>query len=205
LLLVSEQIGYGVFATERIPRGTVVWVLDDLDQRVDDVRAAAIVGPAREMLHRYTFLDSAGVRILCWDNAKYVNHHCEANCLSPGFQLEIAIRDIEAGEELTDDYGSLNLEDSFDCACGSRRCRGIIGPPDFESLAEQWDDALRAAVADVASVDQPLWEYLTELERGALLAAAAAPRAMPSIRAHFRSPVPAALLPGASRRRSTRG
>ena len=29
---VSKQIGYGVFATQLIPKGTITWVRDDLDQ-----------------------------------------------------------------------------------------------------------------------------------------------------------------------------
>jgi hypothetical protein len=32
LRFINEQIGYGVIATHFIPRGTVTWVRDDLDQ-----------------------------------------------------------------------------------------------------------------------------------------------------------------------------
>lgn len=28
---VSEQVGVGVFATKFIPKGTIVWIKDDLD------------------------------------------------------------------------------------------------------------------------------------------------------------------------------
>ena len=37
---------------------------------------------------------SDGISILCWDNARFVNHSCEPNCLTGGFDFEFAIRDI---------------------------------------------------------------------------------------------------------------
>ncbi|HAV55880.1 MAG TPA: SET domain-containing protein-lysine N-methyltransferase, partial [Aequorivita sp.] len=32
LKFISDQIGYGVVATEFIPAGTITWALDDLDR-----------------------------------------------------------------------------------------------------------------------------------------------------------------------------
>lgn len=184
-MFINEHIGFGIVATERIPRGTVVWALDDLDQRISEARAAAVTGPALEMMVRYSYFDSTGERILCWDHAKYMNHHCEATCLSPGLRLEIAVRDVEAGEQLTDDYGSLNLEEPFQCACESPRCRGVVRPGDFETLSKAWDERLRAAMADVPNVPQPLWDCVYPEDAAALLGASAAPTDMLSIRRHF--------------------
>lgn len=53
----------------------------------------------------------------------YVNHSCD-----PNTDLEhVALRDIEAGGELTVDY-SLISDDNWDmqCNCGSENCRGIV-------------------------------------------------------------------------------
>src|SRR6516162_3917387 len=36
-------------------------------------------------------------------------HACQPTSLAPGLDLEIAIRDIEPGQQIIDDYGSLNL------------------------------------------------------------------------------------------------
>ncbi len=61
----------------------------------------------------------------------FTNHNCEPNCglkVRPdGFSM-VALRDINANEELTYDYSTHQehpLED-MDCACGSLRCRGVV-------------------------------------------------------------------------------
>ena len=41
----------------------------------------------------------------------YVNHSCDANCGLRGEITCIAIRDIKAGEEITQDYGLLDNDD----------------------------------------------------------------------------------------------
>ncbi len=33
LRFINESIGYGVFATKFIPKGTITWILDELDQK----------------------------------------------------------------------------------------------------------------------------------------------------------------------------
>ncbi len=57
---------------------------------------------------------------------RYVNHSCDPN-LRPGVRADIAARDIKAGEELTTDYANFFISrGSFQCACGSPKCRGAI-------------------------------------------------------------------------------
>src|SRR5882762_139189 len=109
LRFAGPHIGWGVFATRPIPRGTITWALDALDQRFTDAQIAALPTAARQQLDIYSFINSHGLHVLCWDHARFVNHSCAANCLSVGYDFELAIRDIAAGEELTDDYGTFNL------------------------------------------------------------------------------------------------
>ena len=84
--------------------------------------------------------------------------------------FEIAVRDIKAGEEVVCDYGSFNLEEPLDCACGSPHCRGRISPDDIENVAPKLDGLVRAAFRDIPSVSQPLWnlvqKYRLQIERG---------------------------------------
>lgn len=57
----------------------------------------------------------------------YNNHSCDPNCGMHGEITFVAIRDIPAGEELTVDYAFIDNEDySFECHCGSSKCRRIV-------------------------------------------------------------------------------
>ncbi|MBN8643657.1 MAG: SET domain-containing protein [Planctomycetes bacterium] len=176
LRFVSESIGYGVFATRDIPAGTVTWALDALDQVFPPSALEAMSPMLRAVMDKYSFTDRRGKLILCWDHARFVNHCCDANCLSPGgFDVEVAVRDIRAGEQLTDDYGTLNIDHAFDCLCGSPRCRGRVRPEDASNLAEQWDRSVREVLPRLATVAQPLWELVGEPEALKALAAGRMP------------------------------
>jgi uncharacterized protein len=161
LRFVNETIGYGVFATRRIPKGTFTWVHDDLDQIVDPDLDRRLPPTIAALLHKYSYLEPRG-RVLCWDHARFINHSCAANCRSTGFDLELAIRDIEPGEQLTDDYGSLNVDYEFACACGAPTCRGVIRASDMIQYATAWDRDAAAAFHLAATVPQPLWPLLKE-------------------------------------------
>ena len=113
LKFVSDEIGYGLFATRRIPRGTITWVRDDFDMAFTHAEVERMSPTYRAIVDKYTFIDARGLYLLCWDLARFVNHACDATCLSAGYDFEIAVRDIEAGEQITDDYGTLNLQHEF--------------------------------------------------------------------------------------------
>lgn len=159
---VNEIIGIGVFATALIPQGTITWVRDDLDQTftADDVARLGL--PYRQILEKYSFVDAKGMIVLCWDHSRFVNHSCDANCLSAGYDFELAIRDIHPNEELTDDYGTLNLNAPFQCACPSPRCRKQIHPDDMNQFSERWDALVRPVFPLIPQVAQPLWPLLKE-------------------------------------------
>lgn len=161
---VDARVGLGVFATRRIPRGTITWALDALDQRIDSQRLAALGRLYRPLVERYAYTNGHGERILCWDIGRFMNHSCEANTISTGWDFDLAIRDIEPGEQVTNDYTLLNLEESFPCACGSRRCRRVVSSTlaDWEALTPRLDEDVRAACGAAASVEQPLWPWVRE-------------------------------------------
>ncbi len=72
---VNDTIGWGVFATQPIPRGTITWALDPLGQRFTPAQIAALPPFARDVLHTYASNDAEGVAILCWDHARFFSHH----------------------------------------------------------------------------------------------------------------------------------
>ncbi len=162
LCLVNDTIGLGVFATAHIPAGTITWVRDHLDQVFTPEQTARLPAPYHMILDKFAFTDPLGRLVLCWDHARFINHSCEANCLTAGDDFEIAIRDIRAGEELTDDYGTLNLSQDFVCACQSSDCRRIIRPDDMERHAPAWDAKVESAFHRLLEIPQPLWTFLAE-------------------------------------------
>jgi hypothetical protein len=185
----SQEIGFGVFATEHIPRGTIVWVLDRLDRLLSPAQVESLGNRYEKVLNHFSYLNARGGRVLCWDLARWVNHSCDANCLSTGWEFDIAVRDIEAGEEITNDYACLNLEESFTCHCKTLDCRGTVHPGDFDDLADVWDQRVREAFPDVARVEQPMWEWLPRQRE--VRAAMFDPTRLPSIRRHqFSAPPP---------------
>lgn len=186
LRFVSPAIGWGVFATRLIPRGTITWALDVLDQRFTPAEIAAMPAHARAQLEKYSYIDARGDHVLCWDHARFFNHSCSANCLSVGYDFEIAVRDIAVGEELTDDYGTLNPLEPFPCFCGHHACRGRVLPDDHARLGEQWNDLARDAFFLIRTVPQPLWDVLGE--RTTIEAALNDPNRLRPIQHHFPAP-----------------
>src|SRR5437762_3182880 len=105
LRYINDTMGWGVFATRLISKGTIIWVRDDLDQAFAPEEVKRMEPIYQKILEDYSFVDSQGMIVLCWDHSRFFNHSCVANCLSAAYEFELAIRDINAGEELTDDYG----------------------------------------------------------------------------------------------------
>jgi uncharacterized protein len=162
LRTVSPEVGFGVFATRYLPAGTIVYALDKLELVVAPVDPILRDGRYAPAIEKYSYTDPAGDRVISWDLAKYVNHSCDANSLSTGYGFEIAVRDITAGEEITDDYGMLNLREPMPCLCGQHACRGVIRPDDFATQSSRWDRLVRPALGKVQQVPQPLWGLLEE-------------------------------------------
>lgn len=155
----NPAIGWGVFATQFIPMGTLTWVQDPLDLALTREQLAKL-GPAlQHLVHKYSYIDDYDRYVCSWDHAKYMNHSCEANTLSPVTSFEVAIRDIYPGEELTDDYGYLRLEHPFLCGCGSAHCRGTVSAQDAERLQAAWQQLLAKPLARMPLLEQPLLAY----------------------------------------------
>jgi hypothetical protein len=157
---VSPLIGYGVFATKIIPKGTITWVLDKLDQELDESYVWAIDDIYREQVLKYTFRNAQGKYILCWDIARYINHSSNANCILTPYEFAIATKDIHSKEELTEDYGLLNLDKPFDCLPETGSDRIQITPHDILHFYQEWDQKIIDAMKLFKKVDQPLAKFI---------------------------------------------
>jgi hypothetical protein len=157
---VNGRIGYGVYATSLIPKGTIVYVRDPLDVEISPEDFEAMDDCFRLMAERYSFIDEKGYRVVSWDSAKYVNHRCDFNTISAGYGFEIAVRDIGEGEEITDEYGLFNLDKDMACCCGSTNCRKVVRANDVNRYYRKWDRIVSDALKHARQVPQPLWEYM---------------------------------------------
>jgi hypothetical protein len=72
--------------------------------------------------------------------ADYVNHSCNPNAGLSGQITLIALRDIEAGEEVCFDYAMSDSTDydEFECKCGEPNCRGRFSGSDWMN-PELWE------------------------------------------------------------------
>jgi len=161
LRFINDVIGYGVFAKKLIPKGTITWVQDELDHIYTPEQAAALSPLMQGYLETYCFTNSAGNHVLCWDNAKFVNHSFKSSCMSTAYDFEIAIRDIHPGEQLTDDYGYLNISEPFEVVDEGTE-RKIVYPDDILRHYEEWDQSIKERFSDIKTVDQPLKKFIPE-------------------------------------------
>jgi len=132
---LTPHKGRGLFTLEQIATGTKVLTFQgrvlNTDELTDDLLAMQI-----------------GTDLwLCSDGSladDCVNHSCDPNCGFPAGDLELhALRDIQAGEEITWDYSTSISEPGWtmECRCGSATCRGTIRP--WGELATYDRDRLR--------------------------------------------------------------
>ena len=156
---ISEQIGVGVVATRFIPAGTAVYQTDALDLRIAPNDPRLTDSALAEHIETYSYLDPDGTRVMCWDIGKYVNHSCTPNTLTSGYGFQIALRDLEPGEEILDDYG-IYTNEFGPLLCNEPTCRGHIRPTDFLRLVPMWDAQIKPALKMFFDVDQPLMHLI---------------------------------------------
>ena len=96
----SDIHGFGVFAEEKIKKGTLMWQFAagfDLELRID------VYPPQKSYILHYGSMVEPGVYLLCGDNARFMNHSGSPNMSGSGNE-NFALCDIEPGQEITCDY-----------------------------------------------------------------------------------------------------
>src|SRR3979490_2358488 len=130
--------GFGVFATRRIRKGTMV--IEYLGDRVSHGQAGARYED-KDPNDNHTFLFTVDAKTVIdagvnGNEARYINHGCDPNCESIIVNKRVfivAIRTIQPGEELSYDYqiqrdrdDAPNVDEVYACRCGAQRCRGSM-------------------------------------------------------------------------------
>lgn len=173
LKFISSEVGYGVVANRLIPAGTITWVLDKLDREFSPKEVESLEPLYQNILDTYTFRNNKGNLILCWDNGRFVNHSFNSNCLTTAYDFEIAIRDILPGEQLTDDYGYLNISSPFRGIDEGTK-RKVVYPDDLVKYHKTWDKKIEKVFDRIVKLDQPLrtiladetWEKVESVSKG---------------------------------------
>lgn len=161
LRFINDIIGYGVFAKKLIPKGTITWVQDELDQVFTPQKAQSLSPIMQDYLETYCFTNGDGNHVLCWDNAKFINHSFKSSCMSTAYDFEIAVRDIHPGEQLTDDYGYLNISEPFEVVDEGTE-RKIVYPDDLLRHYKEWDQQIKDNYGSIEAVAQPLLKFIPE-------------------------------------------
>ena len=124
--------GKGLFASESVRKGEVVAVKGgSIFDRKTLAKIEKILGPAEIQIEEDLFIgpikaeEREGAML-------YLNHSCEPNVGVQGQIVFVAMRDIEAGEELTLDWATTD-DDNYEmkCNCGAKNCRGIVTGQDW--------------------------------------------------------------------------
>lgn len=122
--------GYGIFSTRKITLGEIIYKGEESPHRIVTLSHVEKTWSKedKDVFYRYAYPAGKDIYIL-WDidPAGWApqNHSCAPNTTFFGLNV-VAIREIEAGEELTIDYSTFCDErmTEFDCKCGSPSCRG---------------------------------------------------------------------------------
>ncbi len=131
--VTSGIAGRGLVAKEPIERGEVVAVKGG--HIVTTVMLQAL--PERLQNSEVQITDDLHLVAPADDEYKpvmlFINHSCEPNVGFGGNIVLVAMRDIEAGEELTTDYALFDdYKGSMECNCGRSLCRRRIDGRDWQ-------------------------------------------------------------------------
>jgi len=159
---VNEKVGIGVFATKLIPKGTIVWIKDDLDIILDESYIENLDDVRKEYIYKYSYLDNDGEYVLSYDHAKYINHSFNPNIVDTVYDFELAARDIQPGEQITCDYAALGEDEDFECTPEEGTSRTKVTADDYLVLYKEWDKMAIESFKYFNKVEQPLKHMISE-------------------------------------------
>jgi len=124
--------GHGSFATQFIPRGTVIATFGGTASTQHGLRRYPAERVSRSIQVETDLFFVGPVEREPGDS---INHSCEPNCGMRNATQVAAMRDIQIGEELTFDYAMSDMAayDEFECSCGAPLCRRRVTCLDWKS------------------------------------------------------------------------
>ena len=114
----SKISGKGVFANRDFKKGEVIVNHKSKEISLEEYK--------RLSQKRKKFVGVNGKKyFIFFPSAKYVNHSCNPNTKVKN-NADVAIKNIQKGEEITTYYKDDDPTFSMVCNCGSKNCRRII-------------------------------------------------------------------------------
>ncbi len=110
----------GVFATKNFKKGEIVLKWDP-KKILTKEEVATLPRSEKHYVSNY----KSDEYVLQNTPERYVNHSCNPNTEVID-NCDVAIRDIQKGEEITSDYSKDNDVIHFKCNCGSNNCKKSI-------------------------------------------------------------------------------
>lgn len=108
--------GLGLFAAEFVPKGILVWKLNaniDVVYSKGEYENLDVTELEKLYLDKYVY-GLNGLYCLCGDDARFTNHSDNPNTGGGDFYTCYALKDINIGDEITNDYNEIyddfNLE-----------------------------------------------------------------------------------------------
>jgi SET domain-containing protein len=100
----SEIHGLGLFTEEDLVKDQVIWEVNPLiDKTIEKQWLETLPLVAQEFVHHYAWVEGHHY-LVSLDNDRFMNHSDDPNIENDHDKFCFALRDIEAGEELTCDY-----------------------------------------------------------------------------------------------------
>lgn len=131
----TNKYGKGVFADRNIKKGERLAIFGGYIMSLEEEKQ--LPKNIRDLAHQIDDNFVIGIKeeneIQNVDN---FNHSCDPNAGFKGQIFLVAMRDIEAGEEITFDYAMTLGGDepySMECLCGKENCRKIITNEDWKN------------------------------------------------------------------------
>jgi uncharacterized protein len=119
---------WGIYAEQHIPANRKV--IEYTGEKIDPSEAERRRNtPYLFVLDSYWTIDGA----VGGSGAQWINHSCQPNLVSrimKGHIIYMSLRAIRKGEEVTIDYNYDDTDETMQCRCGKRSCRGIINRHD---------------------------------------------------------------------------
>jgi uncharacterized protein len=141
ILKEGEKFGKAVFAVEKIIKNEVVASFDGEIYPGGDPRWTDELRDHTIQFEEKKWRDSKGI-------ARWLNHSCNPNCGIKDLFKVVAMRDIQAGEEITWDYEMTEKHPwwRMKCECGADDCPKIIG--NYEQMPQKIRDRYKGYVSE---------------------------------------------------------